>query len=1681
MTIENEIEPQPDDAAEPPDTPAGATTTPTATEAPQPRRRWQWEDLVLIPLILIILLGAYFRFNGLNWDDGTHLHPDERFLTGVATSLQPVTDPLAYLRTSESSLNPYNSGNGFYVYGNFPMTATRYVAEWVNQACATFLDSCTHNYTGYDGIHFVGRALSGLIDLVSVLFIFLIGYRLYDWRAGLLAALLLALAVMPIQQSHFFTMDNWAAGLTTVTMYMAVRAADNARQKRWWLLFGLFLGLTVASRINVAPLAAMAGVAGIAWLARRGEGHPNITYLWTRPGSLDLQVVILGVALAALMSLLTFRLAQPYAFADANIIRQTALEETGQEPSALRTAIGAIVGLNPQWRSNMSEIQGQQSPEASFPPALQWTNRTPILFPLSNMVLYGMGLTAGIMAWVGFLWAVWQIIRTRPGWIAHLLPVAWVGGYFFFMATRWVKSIRYFLPVYPFLLLLAAWALVELWQRAGHNRVKRAAVAGLVALVILPTFLWANAFTEIYRQPFTRVAASRWIYENVPTGATLLYTQDGQPRELQLPLKKFDFQPGGLALTLPINLPDGGTVTGLRFNYLSDYDGIFEDTETLQLALSDPAGQIRAEATLNTNLGSEKEAATVHFEGVTIPAGETYLLTAQAGPGGALVADTSHIVNEHWDDLLPANIDGKSSYGAYYTEVEGGQRPITWPDNNEDKRQAMYAWIDEADYIALSSQRSIWSTPRLPLTYPLNIRYYEALFNGELGFELVNQAHADIHIGPLYISDTGGALGWGALPDIGWPPPNELAAEEAFSVYDHPPVWIFRKTEAYDPAKVRQILGTIDLNEVIVMNPGQATKAPNGLLLSDAAQALQQANGTFRELFNPEGLLNRNPWLAAAVWWLAVVGLGWLTFPLAFVVFRGFPGRGYALARILSLLLISYFGWLLASTGVLPNTRATLLLGVGLLTLLNLLLYLRRRVEINQFVRQNLAYILFVELLGLALFLISLLIRLGNPDVWDIIWGGEKPMDLSYFTAVLKSTTFPPYDPWFAGGYINYYYYGFVYVGALTKLLGIAPTIAYNLIIPMLFSFTGLGAFSVAYNLAAKRTLREEATGLATPRPGGSWHTTLRWRAVGAGLTAVMLCVLLGNLAEVGVLVGSWQRAGESTLNTGIGLIDTTAQTLSGAFNVIIGGQPAPIGTGDWFWTATRAINANPGEVAPITEFPFFTFLYADLHAHMISLPLTLLALAWAVSLVLQTARFTRPGQATLPETALVWLVGGLAIGVLRATNTWDWPTYLFLGCLAAVYYAYAQERQLSMRVLGQAGLLVLLLAGLSTLTFWPYIANYGAGYESFSLWPGSYTHLSNYLAIYGLFLLLVVTHLAREFRDWTRGWTPAGLQKLRPWMWPFILSLILYVFILLILTLKGYWVTPVVLTLTIAAGLLGLRPSLAIERRVVLILISSALGLTALVEFIVLDGDIGRMNTVFKFYLQVWVMLSVASGAALAWAWPAITREWRRPGRRVWQTTFVLLIAAAALYPLLATKAKWETRMSQEAPNTPDGMAFMQYVSYGDTALDGSPQSIPLNYEYEALRWMQANISGSPVIVEAHGGNPYRSITGRVAMYTGLPTIIGWDWHQRQQRAAVPDSLIWNRVADVETLYNTTDINQALRILNKYNVAYVYAGQLEWTYFSPEGMRKFDQMAEQGYLNEVFRNGGVSVYEVVR
>jgi uncharacterized membrane protein len=140
-------------------------------------------------------------------------------------------------------------------------------------------------------------------------------------------------------------------------------------------------------------------------------------------------------------------------------------------------------------------------------------------------------------------------------------------------------------------------------------------------------------------------------------------------------------------------------------------------------------------------------------------------------------------------------------------------------------------------------------------------------------------------------------------------------------------------------------------------------------------------------------------------------------------------------------LLLAVFVWWLGSLGVVVTRMLILSVLIGLVLIGGILAYLQRKTLWPE-IQANWRYFLMIEILGLIAFVFFLLVRRGNPDLWHPFKGGEKPMDFSYLNAVIKSTTFPPYDPWFAGGYINYYYYGFVIVGMPIKLLGINPAVA---------------------------------------------------------------------------------------------------------------------------------------------------------------------------------------------------------------------------------------------------------------------------------------------------------------------------------------------------------------------------------------------------------------------------------------------------------------------------------------------------------------------------------------------------------------------------------------------------------------------------------------------------------------
>jgi YYY domain-containing protein len=983
-------------------------------------------------------------------------------------------------------------------------------------------------------------------------------------------------------------------------------------------------------------------------------------------------------------------------------------------------------------------------------------------------------------------------------------------------------------------------------------------------------------------------------------------------------------------------------------------------------------------------------------------------------PAGAALA------TEHWDDALPLRL---SQADARYKNVE-----LTLYDQETPaKRDKLEAALDQTDYIILASRRLADSIPRLPERYPMATTYYRLLQSGQLGFDRVARFQVEPSLGPFGIDDS--------------------HAQEDFTVYDHPLVEIWRKRPDYSSASVRDLLGAVPLDQVVNVRPIDGGK---GALLQTPGEEQAQVNaGTWSSLFNREDVVNR---LSALVWLLVAEALALSSLPLLWRWLPFLPDRGFGISKIVGLASVGYVGWFVASLKLAPFERPLLLLSWALLLAISFAAAWPRRAALRTWLVNERRLIGVEEAVFLACFGLFLFIRAANPDLWHPAFGGEKPMNFAYLNAVTKSEYFPPYDPWFAGGIINYYYFGFVLIAALIKLTSVLPEIAFNLAEPTLFGALCLGAFSVAF-------------GLSLPARGRVGRAT----AYLAGAASVLLVGILGNLdAGLQVLDQLWRIGGERAAQSG-----GIARLAMGVLGVIQGARFPPLD----FWRSTRFI--GPEDAGPIHEFPYFTFLYGDLHAHQIALPITVAVLAIGLNVV----RSLRADRGRVPWPSLV--IGGVLVGMLRATNTWDFPPYAAIFGLCLVLGAAPGLLRLERRSMQTLVVCALVFGLVTQLSFWPYLQRYQLFYNGVDP-VRARTALGQYLTIHGLFLFLGASLIAwymvaalRRAQATRRERTLVAEPGYYGMLLPVGFGMNAFASLPgavaaagavlgLGMWLAGYPTRGFLLFGIAAAGAACIAQWRRENRALQAALFGVALFATLIPEFVALQGDVGRMNTVFKFYLQAWVLLSIAAAVAMGWL---VRRSLREPllrqARPFWVAVLALLVLAAVSYPLFASEAKVGLRFAQ-LPLSLDGMSFMDYAQYRD-----QEQDLNLPGDAKALRWMQDNIQGTPVVLE--GRSPVYRWGSRVSIYTGLPTLLGWDVHQGQQRAGFT-SMLQERQRDVERAYASPNPQEALNVLRKYDVKWVVIGGLERAYYAPAGLAKFSQMPQ---LRLAYDADGVQIYGV--
>lgn len=812
------------------------------------------------------------------------------------------------------------------------------------------------------------------------------------------------------------------------------------------------------------------------------------------------------------------------------------------------------------------------------------------------------------------------------------------------------------------------------------------------------------------------------------------------------------------------------------------------------------------------------------------------------------------------------------------------------------------------------------------------------------------------------------------------------------------------------------------------------------------------------------------------IWWVLVTLAGAAALPVCARVLSNLPDRGYTLARAVGMLLVGFVFWLLASLGFLRNSAGSMIFAWGLVLVVGLVLYLRgQRMDWGAWWRENRGAVIVGEVLFVVLLTAWAMFRAFNPELRST----EKPMEMMMMNSIMQSETFPPHDAWLAGYSISYYYFGYVLAAMLTTLSRVASPIGFNMMSATLFALTGLTAFGVVYNLVRSRTLSNAGSALMG-----------QLSAVGAGLLATFMIIWMSNL-QFPLLQLPYQLGYNS--NAYFEFWDTQQ-----GYTPLPQARPDPAAWGNWWWfDASRVIRdrhlpqpfgtdprGNPVFAEPIDEFPNFSFLLADNHPHVLALPFVVLALALALNRLLD-ANKPRPDEV---------IFSGICLGGLVFLNAWDGPIYMALMVGVEVLRRLRANKRLTYEDWFEAFGLGVALVALTAVLYLPFFISFRS--QASGILPNLTfpTLFQQFFLVNGGFLLLLIPFLvveawrARDAINWGLGWRAAlgvllaligvlvGISlfalivpQFRPAAQGFIDQLGGMQSALLAVLARRFsplhLLTTIVLVIgvgVVVARLFPRRDEVKVDQPIypaatgfALLLIGVGVMLTLMPEFFYLRDNFGvRINTIFKFYYQAWIVFSVASAYA---AYSLLSdMELELPPvfvRAVVAVVLFVLIGAGSLYGAFGVLS----RTTYEGESRGNPLAT-------PATLDGGLTMMP--YDDYAVVQCLARVVGEradQVIVAEGIGSSYWVLptqTGRVGALTGIVTVLGWENHESQWRGAAYRELVGTREQDMPELYSTTRWDVAELIINSYEIDYVIYTQSERTKYGASGEIKFIENA---------------------
>ena len=781
--------------------------------------------------------------------------------------------------------------------------------------------------------------------------------------------------------------------------------------------------------------------------------------------------------------------------------------------------------------------------------------------------------------------------------------------------------------------------------------------------------------------------------------------------------------------------------------------------------------------------------------------------------------------------------------------------------------------------------------------------------------------------------------------------------------------------------------------------------------------------------------------------WLIVIQLiGLFTLPIGNFIFPRIYDKGYTISKILGILFIAFISWILNVYHILPSNKYSLWFIFTLFAIIFLIFNFNNYFNIKNFLSKYWRNILISEIIFFLIFIFWIVIRGIDPSISHT----EQPMDLAFLNASYNSGLGNPNDIWFAGESINYYYFGYWTIAILAKLTNIPPYVAYNLALALIPALSGIIIFGFVSNLLKYNFINNKKSLLLS-------------------FLAILFICFMSNL-EVLLEFMSYNGIGSVGLYSWIGI-----ENLKGP-NSEMATSWAP--QEFWWWfRSTRIINTfefGKGLDYTIQEFPFFSFLLGDLHPHLMSIPFFILAIKicwqWFILPVnyfgFSTNNYKLQYSKSLDKFGYVYLfITSLVFGTLAFVNFWSVPTVYFILFILISLKLFKCNNSLDLKLIFRSFIPILVIFTLSVLFFLPFYIDFDSIITGVKpvLITTRYIH---FLIVWGIYLLLTIPFVLHIFTQ---------TRVLVDWLKVFILSAILWItpyliWVVLIINLDTYnasiWgrfihILPFGILISIsfynALWVLKNKNNLSLSFVMVIIGLSYLLILGSELLYI---GDFfeNRMNTIFKLYYQVWILLGLVVAYIIYYFW--FTNKNKifhvRLFNRIIFILFVIFSIISLYYAPAAINSKIDCNINSKID-----------CNRSNLSLNG------LGYleenEYNSIMFLISYAESEEVILEAVGE---WFDMGLISRSSGLSNIVNWPGHQLQWRNMSNE--IFQRENHIREIYQTQDLNKSQSLINKYKVSYIYVGPRERNKYGESGMGKFNFLFE-----EIFHEGDIIIYKV--